>query len=106
MNSSQKSKNKPQSLTELLNWLWSIEKVWRLDAWNDVSGKKVKLEIDFSRYEVTVKKGINIFPARELTKLVWQAGMIPSGNENEINKKIEDSLDEPGNRTVALAMDT
>jgi len=106
MSSSQKSKKKPKSLTELLNWLWSTEKVWRLDAWNDVSGKKVKLEIDFSRFKVTVKKGMNYFPARELTKLVWQAGMIPCGNENEINKRIEEALDKPGNRTVALAMDT
>ena len=76
MNSSQKSKVNPKSLTELLNWLWSVDKTWKLDAWNDETGKKIKLEIDFSKFKISVAKGTKDLPPRELANLVWQAGYL------------------------------
>ncbi len=103
MPKSKRSSPQPETLTDLLNGLYSESKILEVRGWNEYNGHVIRLSIDFGKCLLEIERKLE---TRELVQMVWRAGMIPSKNDEELSKVIDDALENPGNRTVALALDT
>ncbi len=94
----------PESLIEFLNCCFD-ERVWDIRGWNERAADRFKVSIDWDSGSVQTDSSSRM-PKLALTHMAWGAGLIPAKNEDELNSIIDGALEESGNRTVALALDT
>lgn len=98
-------KNKPpKSLIGLLNRYFD-DPIWDVRGWDERSGEKFRISLD--RDSGTIQTDTSrVLSNLTLIHMAWGAGLVKAKNETEVNRIISDALENPGNRTVALALDT
>lgn len=94
---------KPKTLTDVMNNLYSESRFWNIRGWNESSGRAVQLSLDFDNKEINREQEISTM---DIAQIAWRAGMIPSRNDDELTGYIDEALENPGNRTVAISLDT